>query len=378
MTRVADLVAERVRRVGPIRFDEYMELALYDREAGFYARGRGAGRGADFLTSPSVGPLFGAVMARALDSWWDELGQPDPFTFVEAGAGDGSLARDVLAAGPGCGGTLRYVLVDQSPALREEQGRRLHLEPARLVLGPVDEVDEDEGPHAAPGNGPIATSLAELPAEPVVGVVFANELLDNLPVRLFERQAGRWFEVRVTHELEELLVPAASEDAIAASGLAPSAPEGARIPLQRNAGAWLRQALRLLVRGVVVVVDYADTTASMAEREWTTWLRTYASHGRGGHPFERAGEQDITCDVAVDQLRAPSSDRSQAEFLSAHGLSELTDDARAAWRDGAAAGGLDALKARSRVTEAAALADPRGLGAFRVLEWEVGRRNRRG
>ena len=102
MTPLEQLVAERVRRSGPIRFDEFMELALYHPDHGFYARGRGVGRGADFLTSPSVGPLFGAVIARAVDDWWDELGNPDPFTLVEAAAGDGSLARDVLRAEPRC------------------------------------------------------------------------------------------------------------------------------------------------------------------------------------------------------------------------------------------------------------------------------------
>jgi SAM-dependent MidA family methyltransferase len=95
-------VAERARRLGPLRFDEVLDLALYHHDLGFYATGSGAGRGgADFLTSPEVGPLFGAVLARALDSWWDGLGRPDPFVVVEAGAGSGALAAAVLAARAG-------------------------------------------------------------------------------------------------------------------------------------------------------------------------------------------------------------------------------------------------------------------------------------
>ena len=49
-------------------------------------------------------------------------------------------------------------------------------------------------------------------------------------------------------------------------------------------------------------------------------------------PFEWEGEQDVTCDVAVDQLPTPTSNRSQAEWLAAHGLDELVDAARAAWQ----------------------------------------------
>ena len=50
-----------------LTFDRYLELALYDEQQGFYSRSGSVGRGGDFLTSPEVGPLFGAVMARALD-----------------------------------------------------------------------------------------------------------------------------------------------------------------------------------------------------------------------------------------------------------------------------------------------------------------------
>ena len=70
---------------GPLRVDEFLERALYDPAAGFYGAGRGrAGRRGDFLTSPEVGPLFGAVLARAIEGWWDEAGRPDGDAAVTA------------------------------------------------------------------------------------------------------------------------------------------------------------------------------------------------------------------------------------------------------------------------------------------------------
>ena len=100
-------VAERCQRFGSLSFEAVMELALYDREHGFYAAGGQAGRGGDFITSVEVGPLFGAVIARALDHWWNQMGHPDPFVVVEAGAGVGMLARTVLGAEPRCAPALR-------------------------------------------------------------------------------------------------------------------------------------------------------------------------------------------------------------------------------------------------------------------------------
>ena len=369
---------ERIHRLGPISFADYLELALHDARGGFFATGGAAGRSGDFLTSPEVGPLFAAVLARALDGWWEGLGRPDPFVVVEAGAGAGTLARDVLRAGPACAPALRYVLVERSEALRARQVEHLVLEPPSVVLGPgaADPDDEERQPRA--GSGPLATALGELPAQRFTGVVLANELLDNLPALLLERRGERWLEVRVGEqagELVEVLVPAPPALAEEAVRLAPAAPEGGRIPLQHQAVAWLRAALELVARGRVLVVDHADTTPSMARRPWREWLRTYRGHARGGHPLDRPGTQDVTCEVAVDQLarvRPPSSHRSQADFLRAHGLDQLAEAARGTWRERAHLGDLAALAARSRVGEAAALADPLGLGAFRVLEWAVG------
>ncbi len=97
-----DALVGHIDQNGPIGFDEYVAQALYAPGLGFYAGGGGAGRRHDFLTSPEVGPLFGAVLARALDSWWDGFGRPDPLVVVEAGAGPGTLARSILAAAPRC------------------------------------------------------------------------------------------------------------------------------------------------------------------------------------------------------------------------------------------------------------------------------------
>ena len=322
-----------------------------------------------------MGGLFGAVLARALDAWWHELRRPDPFVVVEAAAGTGTLARAVLDAAPACASALRYVLVERSDVLREQQVGMVPLEPPHWVLGPTE--DEDDMVVSVKGSGPLFTSLAELPAQPVTGVVLANELLDNLPPLLLERCDGRWCEVRVGEDdgrFTEVVVPASPELADEAARLAPEAADGARIPVQHQAQDWLRRALASVERGRVVLVDYADITPSMAARPWTEWLRTYRAHGRGGHPLDEPGSQDVTCEVAIDQLsrvRPLAADRSQADFLRAHGIDELASAAQAAWQERAHIGDLEALRHRSRAGEAAALTDPTGLGAFHVLEWTV-------
>jgi SAM-dependent MidA family methyltransferase len=289
----------------------------------------------------------------------------------------------VLAAGLDCAPALRYVTVERSPVLRAEQRSRLPLEAPAFVLGPTDHPDDEEA-RPLPGQGPLVTALSELPALRFDGVVLANELLDNLAFHLLERAEEGWAEVRVGEHagrLIEVLVPAPPDLAEEAADLAAGAPVGGRVPLQHQAVEWVRSALAALDRGRVVVIDYADETASMARRSWSEWVRTYRTHGRGMHPMERPGSQDITTEIAVDQLAraaVPAAIRSQAEFLAAHGMGDLEAEAAADWEAGAARGDLESLRARSRVNEARALADPTGLGGFSVVEWEVQGGRRRG
>ena len=286
-----------------------MEAALYGPE-GFYEReGGGAGRRGDFLTAPEVGPLFGAVRRPRR---WMPGGRrrvdptPSPST----------------TSGPG---RARWAAAWRSPA-------------APTATWPSTVRAAQRARHEG------LESAAELPDGPLVGVVVANELLDNLPFDL--TLGGRPFDP--------------GQDW----------PETGLAPRQDQARQWVEDVLARL-RGRLVVVDYVSTTAAMATRPWTEWLRTYRGHDRGGHPMDHLGDQDITAEVAVDQLPAPDEDHSQADWLRSWGIDELVEEGRRIWHERAHLGDLEAIRARSRVNEAEALLDPAGMGSFRVLEWSA-------
>ena len=120
------------------------------------------------------------------------------------------------------------------------------------------------------------------------------------------------------------------------------------------------------------MIDYTSTTAEMAVRPINEWLRTYRSHERGVSPIDDPGGQDITVEVAVDQLPNPTRISDQSAFLLAHGIEDLVSQGKQAWSERAAIGDLEALRSRSRITEAEALCDPSGLGGFTTLEWRGG------
>ncbi len=352
-----------------------MEAALYDPEAGFFSTGGGPGRaGGDFLTSPEVGGLFGRLVGRALDDWWERLGQPDPYVVVEAGAGRGRLAVAVLGAQLRCGPALRYVLVERSEALRDAHHEHLRIEPAAEVLGPAVRPDPEEAPEPVPGTGPIVTTLADLPAGTFPGVVVANELFDNLPFRVVERNEQGWAEIRIGGDgpFEPVRVPADDSLAGEADALAGRAviAAGTRLPVQGGIAEWLLSCRRMLRRGAVISFDYGARAEEVAGRRW---LRTFRAQQPGTDPWDDPGSQDITADVVTEAVEraarragfALEEEITQADWLRARGVDELVAEARDAWH-GRTATDLAAIRHRSLVHEADALTDPAGLGAHRV------------
>jgi SAM-dependent MidA family methyltransferase len=150
---------------------------------------------------------------------------------------------------------------------------------------------------------------------------------------------------------------------------------GSRLPIPRGIDEWFEACARVLRHGVILAIDYVDDARGLLERGPESWLRTYRAHERGSAPLDAPGDQDLTADVVREQVVRTAhasgftlaGDQSQAEWLRDLDIDGLVNVGRATWEARAHLGDLEALTGRSRATEAAALTDPGGLGAHRVL-----------
>ena len=340
MPSAADEITAAIAAAGgAIPFSEYMRLALYG-DGGFYTTGGRAGRrGGDFITSPEVGPLFGTVVARALDAWWKELGSPSRFDVVECGAGPGTLARSILAAQPECANAMHYVAVEISASQR--------------ALHPQG-----------------VESRETMPDGPITGVILANELLDNLPFRLFVFD-GSWMEAFVSQTTSGQFVEVLRTPDVVPSCLPLNAPLGSRAPIQDAAASWVQNSFLKINHGRLLLFDYCSaSTADLALTPWREWLRTYRDQGRGTHYLTEPGSQDITTQVMLDQLPTGFNSSSQADFLKQWGINDLVREGSDYWESMKNAPDVAAMKMRSRSTEAKSLIDQTGLGTFTALSWQ--------
>ena len=344
-----DRIAGEIGRGGPIPFERFMDMALYDPHGGYFATGplRSHEQG-DFLTSPEVSREFGATLARYVEREYDRLGRPDDFTVLEAGAGSGSLLEGLL-------GKLdfvpRAVAVEASRAAREAIATRL---PEVAVVTP----------DRLPGR--------------LRGVVIANELVDNLPMAIAVRDGDGWSERWVTLSGSDLAltrVQARREVLAWLESNAEGTPEGGVVECQLEAAEWLGRMIERLAGGSILVIDYGDTSSGLASRRREGTLRTYRSHHLGPHPLDDPGSADMTADVDFSALLGVAREGGldcelvrQREFLADLGLRDRLRRLRAEELDLARRGDpVERLRVRSKVKEIDTLLHPRGLGDFLVL-----------
>ena len=340
-----------IRRSGAISFARFMERCLYDPDHGYYTRGGSAlGRRGDFFTASDVGSGFGDCLARQLGEMDGVLGGPDPFELIEFGAGRGLLARDVLDAvsreNERLMRRIRCTLVDRSPGMRTEAGRRV---PEAVV--------------AEPGEAPRTR----------VGCVLAVELFDALPVRRVRRRHGRLREIVVDLDDASNLVEREADPSeevrrwVERYGAARGEGDEAEV-----CGALFDTVDLLesaLGRGFLLVVDYGDlATALYGPRHRRGTLLAYHRHTVSHDYLKRVGRQDLTAHVNLSALEERARERglvllgrtTQDRFLLANGLTSVFEDVDPDRLQ-------DPVRAKRRLA-AMQLIHPLGMGRrFRVL-----------
>jgi len=289
-TTLTTIIADRVRATGRITFADYMAACLYEPELGYYTSpGRKVGIEGDFYTSITVHATFGRVIAREITAMWRSMDCPTDFTLVEAGAGHGRLACDIMdflaEQQPDCYAATRLVLVEQEPTLAEAQSLLLSKHLSKLSW----------------------LSPAELVAFRFSGVLYSNELLDAMPVH----------RVLMTPEgLQEIYV-VLEGDRFQDLADSPSTPRLAAyldrygIPLHPGQEAevslagldWFENAAAALQQGFILTVDYGWAKAELysPQRNLGTLL-CYYKHTVEDNPYQRIGQQDITTHINFSAL----------------------------------------------------------------------------
>ena len=359
MTPLAELLADRIRRFGPLTFADYMRECLYHPIHGYYSKAE-AKRFADYYTSVDVHPIFGRLLARQFAEMWEHLGRPEEFTLVEAGAGVGRLASHILEFSASKLSdfyrALKYVAVERSASRREQ-------------------IAVHAKQHVETGH---ATVSAEIPLHISAGCLFSNELVDALPVHRVVLQGGAPKEIfvgfadgRFAEHIAELSTCAITEY-FATQGIILH--EGHQAEAGLEACDWITEVGRRLERGYVLTIDYGHRGAELFDdHHMRGTLLAYQDHRATENYYASPGQQDLTAHVNFTALEAwgkrsgleTSGLTSQTAFLLALGqgneFADLQED-----------GETEADRVRARL-QLKTLIHPEGMGErFQVLIQQKG------
>ena len=345
---LAAKIRYEVERAGPMPFERFMDLALYDPDGGYYRSAEARpGRAGDFITAPELHPIFGEMLGRAMAQVWDALGRPEPFVITEHGAGEGAMAVPLLRTTPAA---VRY-------APLEVDQRRLAAIHARL---------DEAG---------LGDRLESEPATPFDGVVLANEVLDALPVHRVRRRGEQLRELAVDVDADGAFVEVEVEptthalaDRLASEGIVLADGQTAEVCLEFD--RWIADATASVRRGLLLLIDYGAPAAELYDprRRRDGTLRAYVRHQVHGDPYRFVGRQDLTAHVDVTAIeRAAHANgletvgiTTQAEALIGLGIEDRLREIQA---DPATTMEAYALLRSALIR----LLDPAAMGRFRVM-----------
>lgn len=315
--KLAQAIGEEIRRSGGwVSFARYMELALYAPGLGYYMAGaRKLGRDGDFITAPEISSLFGRTIARQVAQLL-RLGYQE---ILEIGAGSGALAADLLLEleRQECAPE-RYLILELSPDLRDRSRDTIAARAPQMIER--------------------VAWLNRLPPS-FSGVVLGNEVLDAMPVHLFERRQQGVMEMGVALEAGKfawaLRPPQAAPGPVDAS-LFPGA--GYRTEIQFLARAFIRSVGDVLERGAVLFLDYGFPRHEYyhPQRAQGTLMCHYR-HRAHDDPFLFPGLQDITSHIDFSAIAQAGREAglevlgytNQGQFLVNCGITEILGETAA-------------------------------------------------
>ena len=345
---VAELAA-RIGRKGKITFAEFMEVALYYPQGGYYTEGINVGASGDFYTSPTAHPAFGALIAVQLRTMWDLLGRPSPFYAIEVGAGSGTHARDVVEYSRALSSTfidaLVYIALDRCP-------RPYVLKVPKTIYQRLTSVG--------------------IPLRGVVGCFVSNELVDSFPVHRFKIEGTELKEVYVSLDgsrfVETLDVPSTGELSRRLARLGKPLPDGYQGEVNLRLRPWMADVASSLGRGFVLTIDYGDISQGhYAPNMAGGTMQTHYRHTSGSSVYQRVGAQDITAHVDFSQV-AYEGDQlglrplwlgTQSQFLRCLGLDK--------WLRRLRVRRMSQVERDSNAMAMRDLISADGLGGFKVL-----------
>lgn len=311
-------IIEKIKCEGPITFETFMNIALYDLEHGYYSSGKHRiGKKGDFFTSPYVSKIFGFMLGKQVEEMWEIMDKPDNFTILEIGAEEGYMCKDIIEylSYKNILDSFEFIIVEPSIMMQDKQNNLLKSYTKYIKW--VTDLDHISN---------------------ITGCIITNELLDAFPVHLIEMKDNlyeiyvnfngtKFFEVhgklsdkRIKEYIDEFSI---------------NLPDNYRTEINLKIKDWIKSINKVLDNGFIITIDYGFTTTDYyaPERNKGTLL-CYFKHTVNEDPYKNIGHQDITAHINFSSLKKWAEDLGlktigfcqQGVYLVSLGIDEIINE----------------------------------------------------
>ena len=288
----------------------------------------------DFLTSPEVSDYFGYFISNFV-----KVNNIDK-NLLEIGAGTGSLGYQIDK------------FSNKTPLVVEKSKTAItSLEDMQFtVYESVDSMSKED-----------------------IGLLYMNEVLDNVPCSIAVNKDGEWFEKIIRLKQDQLvydLVPAREVNLDWISDFNIDALEGVEIEIQKNSTEYLIKLISKFNPEFLIIIDYGYEFHERKDKPYKSLIRTYKNHHLAGDTILQPASTDITYDVNFSSVKTTLNSLNytvelltQKEFIEQNGFENLYKKINNEFQ---VAEGIQKLKLKSDLVGLDAISNNRGLGGFMV------------
>lgn len=314
------IIEEIEKQGGYMTFSQFMQMALYQPEFGYYQNGlHKFGEKGDFVTAPEISRYFAQSLANSIANCFTQNKQ---YSILELGAGSGILASNLL----------NY--------LNQEESQGNCLPEKYLILEPSAQLQTQQKQLLKEKNTAFFDRvkwISEMPSS-FDGLVIANEVADAIPCERIKKQGDKWYRIGVTHRegviQESVMEPVRDSELPSVLNESNHWPDGYTTEYRPIIKGWIKSLSQMLNSGAIILIDYGYSQSELYHpQRMTGSLNCFINHHQHDNPLEFVGLQDITAHVDFTQIAAIADDNdlqvsgytTQAGFLLENGIMQICE-----------------------------------------------------
>lgn len=243
MQKLEKILKKNIKALGAISVREFMNIALYHPDYGYYIKKDIIGKSGDFITAPEVSQVFGELIANWILVNYNSLINGN-FNYLELGPGKGTLCKDILRTIKKMDSNI-FKKLEKIYFLEKAKYFKLNLKKNFKNCLFIEDI-------AAIGSKSL--------------IVLANEFFDALPVNQYIKKNSKWYKrIICLDNSDNFMFTLAKNPVLNELSFPKKAKNGDIFEYSEYSDLLITQICKKINKnnGALIIIDYAKTNEDL-------------------------------------------------------------------------------------------------------------------